>query len=246
MDRDINNCPAPFMGQEPADCIDGQDGIPAGFSFQPNGIYFEVAPNEPQWICSPLKVSALFCDGAARNWGRLVEVRDRDGNWHVFPVFDSNLSKSAKSVLSDLQGLGLHVPRKKGRGEMVSGLIADWTPTCRLVTARRLGWTDQTMSNFILGSGNVVGSIKVLPVDDALTSLADQICIRGSLDVWKSTVAASCVGNPLLLLAVSLAFSGPLLELLNLDFGGGLHLRGTSSCGKSTILRAAASVWVWL
>ncbi len=243
MHSDNDNCPAPFMGQEPAGRIDGQDGIPAGFSFLPDGIYLEIAPSEPQWICSPPKVSALFCDGAARNWGRLVEVRDRDGNWHVFPVFDNILSKSAKSVLSDLEGLGLHVPRKKGRGELISTLIADWAPTRRLVTARRLGWTDQSMSNFVLGSGKVVGSIKVLPVDDALTSLADQICTRGSLDDWKNTVAQSCVGNPLLLLAVSLAFSGPLLELLDLDFGGGLHLRGTSSCGKSTILRAAASVW---
>lgn len=243
MDRDINITPVTFLAQVPTGHFYDPDGIPVGFSLLPDGIYLEVAPNEPQWICSLLRVSALFCDGTGKNWGRLVEVIDRDGNWHAFPVFDSLHSKSASSVLSALQELGLRVPRMKGRGELVSTLIADWTPTRRLVTARRLGWTDQTMSNFVLGSGRAVGSINVLPVEDALTCLADQICTRGSLDDWKNTVARSCVGNPLLLLAVSLAFSGPLLELLDLDFGGGLHLRGTSSCGKSTILRAAASVW---
>ncbi len=43
-------------------------------------------------------------------------------------------------------------------------------------------------------------------------------------------------------MSVSLALSGPLLEMLKQD-GGGIHLRGESSRGKSTILKAAASVW---
>jgi hypothetical protein len=42
--------------------------------------------------------------------------------------------------------------------------------------------------------------------------------------------------------AVSLAFAGPLLEPLSMD-GGGLHLRGASSRGKSTVQRVAVSVW---
>ncbi|MEO1104596.1 MAG: DUF927 domain-containing protein, partial [Pseudomonadota bacterium] len=49
-------------------------------------------------------------------------------------------------------------------------------------------------------------------------------------------------GNPLLVGGVSLALAGPLLELLALD-GGGVHLRGASSRGKSTIQRVAVSVW---
>jgi hypothetical protein len=100
MDRDINITPAPFVGQEPTGYIYDQNGIPAGFSLLPDGIYLEVAPNEPQRVCSPLRVSALFCDASAKNWGRLVEVQDRHGNWHAFPVFDSLLSKSASPVLA--------------------------------------------------------------------------------------------------------------------------------------------------
>src|SRR5690606_32273894 len=48
--------------------------------------------------------------------------------------------------------------------------------------------------------------------------------------------------NPLLILGVSMAFTGPLLEFLGID-GGGLHLRGRSSRGKSTIQQVAVSVW---
>lgn len=115
MNGEINISFAPFMGQEPTGHIVYQDGIPAGFSLLPDGIYPQVAPKDPQRICSPLRVSALFCDATGKNWGRLVEVQDRHGNWHAFPVFDRMLSKSASSVLASLQGLGLRLPRVKGR-----------------------------------------------------------------------------------------------------------------------------------
>ncbi len=45
-----------------------------------------------------------------------------------------------------------------------------------------------------------------------------------------------------MILALSHAFSGPLLSMLDRD-GGGFHLRGVSSRGKSTLLGVAASVW---
>jgi putative DNA primase/helicase len=60
---------------------------------------------------------------------------------------------------------------------------------------------------------------------------------------WRENVGAPGIGNPLLIAAVSLAFSGPLLAMLGMDNGGGLHFRGSSSCGKSLTVRAAVSVW---
>ncbi len=45
-----------------------------------------------------------------------------------------------------------------------------------------------------------------------------------------------------MILCVSHAFTGPLLWPLAMD-GGGFHLRGASSRGKSTLLGVAASVW---
>jgi putative DNA primase/helicase len=43
-------------------------------------------------------------------------------------------------------------------------------------------------------------------------------------------------------LTISAAFVGPLLHLAGLE-SGGLHLFGTSSTGKTTLLKLAASVW---
>jgi putative DNA primase/helicase len=64
----------------------------------------------------------------------------------------------------------------------------------------------------------------------------------GKFDDWKAQVAALCIDNFYLQLALSCAFTGPLLELLNIP-GLGFHYFGDSTLGKSTALAIAASVW---
>ena len=65
---------------------------------------------------------------------------------------------------------------------------------------------------------------------------------NGDFNLWKSKVAALCEGNPYLILALSCAFAGPLLEPLNIP-GLGIHYFGDSTTGKSTSLAVAASAW---
>jgi uncharacterized protein (DUF927 family) len=55
-------------------------------------------------------------------------------------------------------------------------------------------------------------------------------------------VAALAAGNSRVVFALSVAFSGALADIMGED-SGGFHIRGTSSSGKSTALRVAASVW---
>ncbi|MFY9460660.1 MAG: DUF927 domain-containing protein, partial [Aquabacterium commune] len=64
----------------------------------------------------------------------------------------------------------------------------------------------------------------------------------GDLAQWQTHVAAQAVGNSRLLFALSCAFAGPALRLAGME-SGGFHLRGTSSMGKTTALKVAASVW---
>jgi putative DNA primase/helicase len=63
----------------------------------------------------------------------------------------------------------------------------------------------------------------------------------GTLEGWRREVAARCAGQSRLVLAICAGFAGPCLGLLGMD-GGGFHLRGGSSTGKSTALRVAASL----
>jgi uncharacterized protein (DUF927 family) len=65
---------------------------------------------------------------------------------------------------------------------------------------------------------------------------------KGTLTEWQDHVARFCVGNSRLMFAVSAAFAAPLLPISD-EPGGGFHLTGTSSTGKTTALLAAGSVW---
>lgn len=59
---------------------------------------------------------------------------------------------------------------------------------------------------------------------------------------WQDGIGALATGHALPVLAISAAFAGPLLQLAGQE-GGGVHIFGSSSQGKTTIIQAAASVW---
>lgn len=63
----------------------------------------------------------------------------------------------------------------------------------------------------------------------------------GSLAHWRREVTSRCLGNDRLVLTVSTMFAGPLLRFTGAT-GGGFHIVGGSSSGKTTALRVAASV----
>ena len=65
--------------------------------------------------------------------------------------------------------------------------------------------------------------------------------IKGTIDGWKSEVAAKCAGNSRLLFSLGAAFAAPLLSIAEIE-SGGFHLVGTTSIGKTTSLKVAASV----
>ena len=64
----------------------------------------------------------------------------------------------------------------------------------------------------------------------------------GTLAGWQVEIAAKAVGNPVLLLALSASFAGPMLAKCNSE-GGGVHFVGESSTGKSTAIEAACATW---
>ena len=65
---------------------------------------------------------------------------------------------------------------------------------------------------------------------------------RGTLADWQASVGSFVAGHSRAVFAVSLGFAGPLLGLLGQE-GCGFNLFGQSSRGKTTLAKAAASVW---
>ncbi|RYH06101.1 DUF927 domain-containing protein [Tropicimonas sp. IMCC6043] len=224
---------------------DSANPPPRGFSLRPDGIHYEVekdGESEWRWLCSPIRVLALPRGADGKGWGRLVEIVDPDGNRHRWAMPAELFAGDGTELRRECMRLGLRLSTSRNARAVFSDLLQTWTPEVRATTAERLGWADETCSAFVLGSGRVIGDDNVVFQSEHAPGAAAEMRCSGTLEQWRDSVGAACTGNPLMIVAVSLAFAGALLEPLQTE-GGGLHLRGASSRGKSTILRAAVSVW---
>lgn len=228
------------------DC--NEAGLPIGFKADASGVRVSRANSKgddaPQWVwlCSPLTVLALTRDGTGKAWGRLVAVTDPDGNVHELAIPARLLAGDGADVRAVLLNLGWTMAQDPQARRDVMRLLSEWQPAARLKSATRLGWVDDANESFLLGDGRVIGGEKIVFQPEHASPAALEMHGCGSLEAWTYNVAVPSVGNKLLVLAISHALTGPLLGLLEKD-GGGFHLRGASSRGKSTIQRVAVSVW---
>lgn len=214
-------------------------GLPDGFFIAPDGIYVDSTDDEkpPLRLCSPLRVEATFCNAQNGGWGRLIAVCAPNNTWHRVPVLNGDMVARPGEVISRLVDHGLDLTAARHTKDLLVGLIRSWTPGDHKISVTRSGWLDESRDAFVIGD-RTHGADRALPVVGCLSGFE----ARGTLADWRENVARLCVDNPLMIFAVSLAFTGPLLAPLGFD-GGGLHFRGASSSGKTTLLSLAASVW---
>lgn len=195
---------------------------------------------EWRWFCSPLKVLADARSRSNEDWGRLLEVVDRDGNVKEWSMPMSMLASDGSEYRNRLLSLGLTIAPSRFAKDALNEYIAITKPTGRVRCIDRVGWS---------------GDSVVLPHRSTATNQAERIIFqtdasafdnpyqqRGSLKDWQENVARYAVGNSRLTLALSAAFAGPLLYPSGTE-GGGFHFRGGSSTGKTTSLLCAGSVW---
>lgn len=204
-----------------------------------NKITQEMVELEPVWICSPLSVTATTRDGSGSEWGRMLVFADRDGRPHTWAMPMTMMAGSGEELRAELLRQGLEITSDTRMRPRLMDYIQSEMPskTARCVT--RTGWHGDT---FVLPSKSF-GESEAEPIifqtsDPSGIALAT----AGTMEDWQQHVAGPCVGNSRLILALSAAFAGPCLGLLGGE-GGGFHLRGSSSTGKTTALNVAASVF---
>lgn len=199
----------------------------------------EAVEGEPQWICSPLDVAALTRDAAGGEWGRLLVFKDRDAQEHRWAMPMAMLAGSGEELRAELLRQGLEVTTFPQRRTRLAEYIAQATPDAKARCVLRTGWHG---SAFVLPARTWGESPGEAVVFQGATADGVALASCGTLEDWRALVAAPCAGNSRLVLALSAAFAGPCLGLLDAE-GGGFHLRGASSSGKSTALAIAASLF---
>lgn len=217
---------------------------PKGFQLRPDGVYFRSPVGEGQgWqrVCSPLRLVAFgHCYGGT-GWGKLIEVTDPDGRCQRVFIPSRLLGGDGREAVAMLLDRGLRLQPDRASRSALLRLIVLWDAKTRLILAERLGWLSEDYKTFLVGLNRRIGAEQAMPAA-TISAVAQEMREKGTIDDWRDGVARPCLGNPLLIVGLCQAFTGPLLAPLDIE-GGGLHFRGPSSRGKTTILRVAVSVW---
>lgn len=216
------------------------------FRVDADGLWFDAPADDsggagrPVKVCGPLYVSALARDAHDNGAALLLEFDTpfRKGRRWLMPL--AMLAGDGTAYRAELLNQGFMVPIDAKRRGLLTAYFQSRTPADLVKIVDRVGWHGRAyvLPRETLGDD---GGERILFQSDAPTE--GTFAQRGTLDQWRERIGRLCVGNSRLMFAASCAFAGPLLAWAGGTDGGGVHLMGDSSCGKTTALKVAASVW---
>ena len=197
------------------------------------------SPPEPfdAWICSPMHIDAVTFDGQSNNFGRLLRFKPTVGKWREWAMPMELLAGDGAQLRGELLAMGVELDPYKAR-QQLPHYLQNEHPKRRIHCALQVGWCGDS---FVLPDA-VIGPKSAGVIFQSGERGHEEHTQAGTLAGWRDGIAAKAVGNPLLMLAVSASFAGPLLQRCNSE-GGGFHVVGDSSTGKTTLIEAACATW---
>lgn len=210
------------------------------FQERQNGLFYslkgwDMEGHDEAWVCSPIFSTARVCNAEGTGWSREVKVRAPDGKYHQFTIpLRECMSPNVDTLLRVLCEHGLELAPHKHAAALLKLYFREASPARIKVGVRSLGW---------VGASYVLPDIVIGHYDKKPEYLGDvgAFQVAGTLADWISRIGCYCVGNPLPQLVVQYALTAVLLGRCGQE-GGGLHLYGPSSSGKSTLALVAGSV----
>lgn len=195
-------------------------------------------PTKPEWVCSRLDVVALTNDQDGNGWGYLLNFADPLGRRKQWAMPSRMLSGDGAEYRGALMGMGLRIATSPRARNLLTQYIQTRQPGEFATCTDRIGWHSRA---FVLPHETVGGEAERV-VFQSESAQENTFRVKGSPEQWRERVGVPCAGNSRLVFAVSAAFAGPLLKPAGME-GGGFHMRGDGSTGKSTTQVVAASVY---
>jgi putative DNA primase/helicase len=220
--------------------------IPYEFNLSLNGVKFIPSDERKSeiLISSPSWVSAKTRSIEGKSWGLLVEWIDCDKKHHKQSIPKERFHENGNKLAQDLASQGLDIV--PGHERYLLKYLGQFNPKSRITCVPQLGWLENPNGRLIY----------VLP-NQAISSTKNEECVfqpekhspsaatiksKGALEDWQENISYLAQDHPYLIFCLCVSFAGPLLKAAGLE-GGGFHLYGRSSHGKTTAAQLAASVW---
>ncbi len=220
-----------------------KDLLPEGFELDAEGLWFleKRAKEDPYrvWLSSPLRITAYTRDFKNQNHGRILEFSDIDNYKHLWTMGMELLAGDAARILGALLNMGLLI----SSGKKSKDRIIDYITLCKpLKKARCVSQTGWANGAFILPTETIGSKASEVIIYQNPTAFESTKIASGILEEWQEKISKKAQGNSRLTLTLSASFTGPVLDLMHHE-NIGIHLRGSSSLGKSTAGFVANSVW---
>ncbi|EOC1067933.1 DUF927 domain-containing protein [Cronobacter malonaticus] len=224
----------------------GLTRLPQGFRLTKEYLWYDKQVNKSDGdteirnikICSPLRVTAITSDADGSNYGRLLEWEDTNGNSRKWAMPMELLGGSGEELRRVLLVNGLSYININGMARAhLMEYISLCKPDRKVTCVNKTGWHGGV---YVL-QDEVIGRDAQSVILQTSSVQGRDFRVNGTAEEWREQISRYCVGNARVAFAVSLAFAAPLLQLVGMS-GGGYHLKGESTDGKTTTMKVAASV----
>ncbi len=140
---------------------------------------------------------------------------------------------------------GLRLKSKSGSIDYLIDYLRSCAPDRRFIIVDRLGWHKNkdgklffALKDKVIGQSQEEIIFNSTAPDEALPALE----VSGTAEEWRDNVANLCNYSTRATLGVCMAFAAPMARLLDVPTFG-IHLKGKTSRGKSTVACIASSVY---
>lgn len=200
-----------------------------------------------------IEILGLARDVDSADWGRVIRFRDYDGKTHEKFISGAALTGNGEEVRECLTGLGFELYHT---GAGINRLLCDYIyrrplgsdpkdpekEKPRILRTTSAGW----LNDIFVTPDRIYGKTAEVVFYEAEKKRQANYEQSGTLKEWQNAVAYPARFSNNLTLAICTALGAPLIRLLPdliEQISAGFHFFGESGTGKTTLLRAAASVW---
>jgi len=182
-----------------------------------------------------------------QSWRHHFTITERKGNQSPFKLPREELVGFGKAIRR-LMKAGVHVVRRKAVPEALVGFL-NFKPKREIVRMPHVGWA-QVGERWIFVRPDEVIAPPDMPVASYTNFVLDTTATRHGLHVagtaaeWAAEIAAPLEGNSNVALSFATFFAAPLLCFAS-EPGGGIHLHGRSTIGKTMISDVGQSIYGW-
>lgn len=204
--------------------------------------YMPKGAKEKIWIniCGRIEILAMGRSCSSEHWVKYLIWKNMEGIKKEWLMPLEMLVGEGQEIIKMLHTKGLEI--FSGWDRKIKDYLQDTKPERNIRTFKLAGWQETQIGNIFVMLDRIYGkSDDEEFMFDGFKNI-NPFKIKGSLKDWQDQIARHAVGNSKLILALSAAFAPPFIYLLD-ESNGGIHFRGTSSIGKTTIACCAGSVW---